>query len=103
MALRPSAGQVLIEVSKSQDFSGLVISSSRRPLPNNTQHSQQTSMPPSGFELTISAGGRLQTYALDRAATGPCRPPYLDLHTCVEYCICTVRFRYVMSIVNWCF
>ena len=27
-------------------------------------------MPPVGFEPTISAGERLQTYALDRAATG---------------------------------
>ena len=53
-----------------------------RPLPDNTQHSQQTctwqhnthnkqtSMPPVGFEPTISAGERPQTYALDRAGTG---------------------------------
>ena len=27
-------------------------------------------MPPVGFELTVSAGGRPQTYALDRVATG---------------------------------
>ena len=27
-------------------------------------------MPPVGFEPTVSAGERLQTYALDRAATG---------------------------------
>jgi hypothetical protein len=27
-------------------------------------------MPPVGFELTIPASGRPQTYALDRAATG---------------------------------
>jgi hypothetical protein len=27
-------------------------------------------MPPVGFELTISAGERPQTYTLDRAATG---------------------------------
>jgi len=27
-------------------------------------------MPSAGFEPTISAGERLQTYALDRAATG---------------------------------
>jgi len=31
---------------------------------------RQTSMPPVGFEPTISAGERAQTYALDRAATG---------------------------------
>ena len=33
-------------------------------------HNRQTSMPPAGFEPTISAGERPQTYALDRAATG---------------------------------
>jgi hypothetical protein len=27
-------------------------------------------MPPVGFEFTVSAGKLLQTYALDRAATG---------------------------------
>jgi hypothetical protein len=27
-------------------------------------------MPPAGFEHTVSAGERPQTYALDRAATG---------------------------------
>ena len=41
-----------------------------RDLPDNTQQSQQTSMPPVGFEPTISAGEQLQTYALDRVATG---------------------------------
>ena len=38
----------------------------QRPLPDNTQ----TSMPPVGFEPTISAGERPQIHALDRAATG---------------------------------
>ena len=33
-------------------------------------HNRQTSMHPVGFEPTISAGERPQTYALDRAATG---------------------------------
>ena len=32
-------------------------------------HNRQTSMPSVGFESTISAGERPQTYALDRAAT----------------------------------
>ena len=53
-----------------QDSSGRVISPTQRPLPDNTQHSQQTSMPPVGIEPTISAGERTQTYAVDRAATG---------------------------------
>jgi hypothetical protein len=34
---------------------------------DNTQHSQETSMPPEGLEPTISAGERPQTYALDGA------------------------------------
>ena len=48
-----------------------MISSSQRPLPDNTRQSQQTNIPTSvGFEPTISAGERPQTYALDRTATG---------------------------------
>ena len=48
-----------------------MISPLQRPLPDNTQHSQQTNIhAPVGFEPTISAGKRPQTYALDRAATG---------------------------------
>jgi len=41
------------------DSSGRVISSSQRPIPNNTQHSQQTNIhDPVGFEPTVSAGER---------------------------------------------
>jgi hypothetical protein len=48
-----------------------MISSLQRPLPEITQHSQQTDIhAPVVFEPTISAGQRPQTYALDRAATG---------------------------------
>jgi len=75
--LRPNAGHglLILEVYKSrttthqspQDSSGRAISSSQRPLPDNTQHSQQTN---------IHAPGRIRTHnhsrraALDRAATG---------------------------------
>ena len=38
-------------------------------LTTHNTHNRQTSMPPLGFESTSSAGERLQTYALDRAAT----------------------------------
>ena len=51
------------------DSSRQVISPSQRPLPDNTQHSQLTSMPSMGFEPTISAGEWPQTHSLDRAAT----------------------------------
>jgi hypothetical protein len=39
-------------------------------LTTHNTHNRQTAMPPLGFELTISESERLQTYALDRAATG---------------------------------
>ena len=39
-------------------------------LKTHNTHNTQTPTPPVGFELTISAGERLQTYALNRVATG---------------------------------
>ena len=39
-------------------------------LKTHKTNNRQTSMPPVGFETTISAGERPQTYALERAATG---------------------------------
>ena len=39
-------------------------------LTTHNTHNRQTSMPPVGFEPTISAGERPQIYALDGAATG---------------------------------
>ena len=39
-------------------------------LTTHNTHNKQISMPPVGFEPTISTGERPQTYALDRAATG---------------------------------
>jgi len=53
-----------------EDSSGRVISSSQRPLPDNTQHLQKTNIHAAGrIRTQISAGERPQTYALDRAAT----------------------------------
>jgi len=96
----PPVGQGLhiYEVSRSHttthhsryDYSGRVISSSHRPLTDNTQHSQQTSIPPVGFEPTISAGERSQTYALDRAATG----------TGIWICTC-IKSALKLSVRNW--
>jgi hypothetical protein len=37
-------------------------------------HNKQTSMPPVGFEITIAAGKRPWTYALDRVANGTGNP-----------------------------
>jgi hypothetical protein len=39
-------------------------------LTTQTLYKRQTSLPPVGFESTIPASARPQTYALDRAATG---------------------------------
>jgi hypothetical protein len=48
-----------------------VISSSQRPLPDNTQHSQETDIhAPVGFKPTILVSERPKTHALDRTATG---------------------------------
>ena len=52
------------------DSSGRVISPTQTPLPDNTQHSQQTTMSLPGFKPPIPARERPQTRALDRTATG---------------------------------
>jgi len=65
-------------------------------------------MPPVGFETTISAGERPQTYALDRAATGT---GYHIQYRCI-YCrlrksapaskiICAyIKFRFQSKLLN---
>jgi len=51
-------------------------------LTTHNTHNRQTSMSPVGFEPTISAGDRPQTYALDRAATSTgCIYIYIHTHT----------------------
>ena len=49
-------------------------------LTTHNTHNRQTSTPPVGFEPTISAGERPQTYTLDRAATGTGVERQLVLH-----------------------
>jgi len=81
VALRPSAGHglLILEVSRLHTTTHLngrtpldEWSARRRDLYLTTHniHNRQTSMPPAGFEATISAGEQPQTYALDRMATG---------------------------------
>ena len=85
VALRPNVGHGLLihEVSRShtttqhsrQDSSGRVISSSQRPLPDNTRHSQQTN---------IHTAGGIRTHDLNwRAAADLCLRPrgHWDRHT----------------------
>jgi len=47
-----------------------MIEPSQRPVPDNTQHSYETSMFPAEFEPAISASKRLQTQAIRSTATG---------------------------------
>ena len=46
-------------------------------LTTHNTNNRQISMPPVGFEPTISAGERPQTYALDRTTTGTGQEPHL--------------------------
>jgi hypothetical protein len=50
---------------------------SQRPLPESTQHSQETDMPSAGFEPTIPSNERLQTHALKGA--------YIRIGLCLRY------------------
>ena len=81
MVLQPNAGQglLILEISRSHKRRTTVGKTSldewsarRRDLYLTTHntHNRQTSMPPVGFEPTLSAGERPQTHASDRAATG---------------------------------
>ena len=59
-------------------------------LTTHNTHNRQTSMPQAGFEPTVSAGERPQTYALDRAATGTgycfiIIASFYDLRNCHTY------------------
>ena len=58
-------------------------------LTTHNTHNRQTSMSPVGFEPTISAGERPQTYALDRAATGTglYSSLHIKLYTCLQICL----------------
>jgi len=52
------------------DSSGRAISPTQVPLPDNTQHSQETPMLPTGFEPAVPANQRRLTHGFDRSATG---------------------------------
>ena len=62
-------------------------------LTTHNTHKRQTSMPPVGFELTISVSERPQTYALDRAATGT--GIYIYIYICVCVCVCVYIYIYI--------
>jgi hypothetical protein len=53
-------------------------------LTTHNTHTRQTSMLPAGFEPTFTSSERLQTHALDRAATGT---SYMNVdYTCSQDC-----------------
>lgn len=47
-----------------------MIDPSQKPLADNIQYSQERDTTTAGFEPTVPTSERLQTHALDRAATG---------------------------------
>ena len=77
----------------------------------------QTSMPPVGFEPTVSASERPQTYALDRASTGTgigrtvrvlnnrnmsfniCHPEVFNTHINIQWCISQTQQHFIMFII----
>ena len=67
-------GQSLLVHEVSRSHTTTHNSRTQRPLPDYTQHTTLATdkypCPRAGFEPTISAAERPQTYALDRAATG---------------------------------
>ena len=84
-------GAPILDVSRShttthrsrQDSSGRVISSSQRPLPDNTRHSQQTNThAPGGIRTQISAGERPQAAPLLRSWVR--FPPGAQIFVCCE-------------------
>ena len=62
-------------------------------------HNRQTSVPPVGFEPTISAGERPQIYALDRAATGT-GISYHIYRIIYTFTILTVHLLVIMKIIK---
>jgi len=72
------------------DSSGRVISPTPRPLPDSTQHSQETDI-----ETTTPASERLQTHSLegaahwDRSSSGLHIPKQLSLYNDYLYCYLT--------------
>lgn len=64
------------------------------PLPDKTQHSQETVLSPVGFELSIPARERPQNDALDCAATeiGHCKPSR------TVYCTLMCRITFLVRI-----
>jgi hypothetical protein len=74
------------------DSSGRVISSSQRTLTTHSTHKKQISIPPEGFEPTVSAGARPQTHALDRSASGTGR--------LLGYCLIVGHIGFLLTVFD---
>jgi len=72
MARPPLVGQglLIVETSRSHSDTPPLDEWSARPKDLTTHYTQTDIHAPVGFEPIISAGERLQTHTLDRAATG---------------------------------
>jgi hypothetical protein len=105
VALRPNSGKDLLihEVSRSHSTthrtrwypSGRVISSSQRPLPDNTQHSQQTN---------IQAPGGIRSHNLSRRAATDIRirqRGHLDRLSMLCYCA-TISRKDLNILLKYC-
>ena len=73
----------------------------RRNLYLTTLTTDKTSMSRVGFEPTISAGERLQTYALDRAATGTGSVTDISHGTVTPSVITFFVYKYKTVTVKW--
>ena len=62
-------------------------------LTTHNTHNRQVSMPPVGFEPTISAGERPQTYALDRTANGTGKRSNVPMYRSKREVRCSVQYR----------
>ena len=63
-------------------------------LTTHKTHKRQTSMPPTEFEPTTSAGKQPQTYALDRVATGTGNHKHINVINCP---LALIYFYYIYS------
>ena len=66
-------------------------------LTTHNTHNRQSSMPPVGFEPTISAGEWPQTYALDRVATGTGIYIHIDFYNIL---LCEYIYIYNFIIIS---
>jgi hypothetical protein len=82
------------------EFSGWVIGRSQRPLSENAQHSQEIDVhDTSEFEPAVSASGRPQTHAVDRASTDIYRVIQEESAILLEIIVCVIlsniSYKYV--------